>query len=265
MRILTSFLLTIIALISQAQPVLLNAHSHNDYTRKNPLFDALDNGFFSIEIDIFYENGAFIVAHTTAGIRKKNTLERLYLKHLHERVKSNNGKVYKDGPLEFEVMIDLKGHWDRQALDSLNRLISRYRGIVTVFKNGMKSPGAIRLLLSGGGAKYLVATDNPRYFSVDGRLGDFESKLDSSIICRTSASYGSVFKWRGRGVMPENERLKLMELVRSAHANGRKIRFWASPDNEKIWAELLKAGVDWINVDKLGKFRQYLTIRKSQK
>jgi len=36
---------------------LLNAHAHNDYLHKNPLFDALKNGFTSVEVDIHLLNG----------------------------------------------------------------------------------------------------------------------------------------------------------------------------------------------------------------
>lgn len=49
----------------------------------------------------------------------------------------------------------------------------------------------------------------------------------------------------------------------STHANGQKVRFWATPDNtsperEAIWNELLKAGVDIINTDDFGGLQQFL-------
>ena len=34
---------------------LPNAHAHNDYEHKRPLFDALDHGFCSVEADVFLE------------------------------------------------------------------------------------------------------------------------------------------------------------------------------------------------------------------
>lgn len=239
-------------------PVLLSGHAHNDYLHKRPLFDALDNGFFSVEADIFYANGNISVAHIKTGIRKKNSLQRLYLEPLRDRVKANNGKVYAQGPHEFELMLDLKGGWSSTQIDSLERLVLRYAEIFTVFENGVKNPGAVRIVLSGGNGNYDARNKTVRFFSLDGGLGDFHSPLDSTIICRTSTSYKSHFKWRGKGEMPEAERLLLRKYVDEAHSTGRKIRFWAATNREKVWKELLHAGVDWINVDNLARYNNFI-------
>ncbi|MFC3885756.1 hypothetical protein ACFOU2_20675 [Bacillus songklensis] len=58
-------------------------------------------------------------------------------------------------------------------------------------------------------------------------------------------------------------------IVSTAHANGQKVRFWATPDTaspqrEAIWHELLKAGVDFINTDDLAGLQQFLTEHDSQ-
>ncbi len=240
-----------------SQEILFHGHSHNDYTRKRPLFDALEYGFFSIEVDLFHREGAFIVAHTKAGIRRKNTFEKMYLKPLSERVKANNGLVYQNGPPEFEIMLDLKRFWSIEMVDSLSRLLHQYKEIFTLFINDEKITGAVRVLLSGGATKYQIAAFNPRYFSVDGGLGDIKNELSPEIIPRVSAKYGNQFQWRGQGKMPDHERQKLWELVAHAHAHQRKIRFWGACNHPKVWKELLDAGVDWINVDRLKKFRKF--------
>lgn len=246
-------------------PLLLNGHAHNDYLHKRPLLDALDNGFFSVEADIFYRDGNFIVAHIKTGIRKKNTLERLYLEPLRQHVQANNGRVYPNAPCEFELMLDLKGGWSSAQIDSLERLAQRYAEMFTVFENGNKRTGAVKIVLSGGNGNYDARNKNPRYFSLDGGVGDFNSPLDSTLICRTSASYKNHFKWRGRGEMPEAERQLLRKYVADAHSTGRKIRFWAAGNREKVWKELMDAGVDWVNVDKLDKFKQFTVNDVCQK
>nr|MCS5624152.1 hypothetical protein [Candidatus Neomarinimicrobiota bacterium] len=38
---------------SSAKIFINNAHSHNDYLNKRPLFNALENNFKSIEVDVF--------------------------------------------------------------------------------------------------------------------------------------------------------------------------------------------------------------------
>ncbi|HAH43669.1 MAG TPA: hypothetical protein DCM07_02215, partial [Planctomycetaceae bacterium] len=57
----------------------------------------------------------------------------------------------------------------------------------------------------------------------------------------------------------ETERTKLREIVRQAHAAGRRVRFWATPESEELWEELIAAGVDHINTDKLEKLHDFLS------
>src|SRR6266849_514163 len=105
-----SGLLCIGALV-QAEPVpLTRVHAHNDYEHKRPLFDALDQGFCSVEADIYLVDGKLLVAHDRDKVRPERTLQALYLDPLRERVKKNHGRVYSDGP-EFTLLIDLKSDW----------------------------------------------------------------------------------------------------------------------------------------------------------
>jgi glycerophosphoryl diester phosphodiesterase len=59
-------------------------------------------------------------------------------------------------------------------------------------------------------------------------------------------------------MFPEAERRKLREIVAKAHAQGRKVRFWAAPDRKAVWQALLDAGVDLINTDDLAGLREFL-------
>ena len=48
-----------------------------------------------------------------------------------------------------------------------------------------------------------------------------------------------------------------------AHANGYRVRFWATPDmpgpaRDAIWNELFAAGVDHINTDDLAALKAFL-------
>src|SRR5262249_42721742 len=86
---------------------LTNAHAHNDYEHKRPLFDALDHGFGSVEADVFLEKDQLLVAHTRLDLRPERTLEKLYLDPLRERIKANGGRVYKGGPPVW-LLVDVK-------------------------------------------------------------------------------------------------------------------------------------------------------------
>jgi glycerophosphoryl diester phosphodiesterase len=50
-------------------------------------------------------------------------------------------------------------------------------------------------------------------------------------------------------------------LVRTAHAQGRQIRFWGLQDEPGVWQELWDAGVDLINTDRLADLNRFLSAR----
>jgi glycerophosphoryl diester phosphodiesterase len=78
-----------------------------------------------------------------------------------------------------------------------------------------------------------------------------------------SDSWSSQFKWRGKGNLPENEKAKLKNIVKRAHQNGQKVRFWAAPDNPRAWAVLHENGVDLINTDQIENLAQFLQSTKT--
>ena len=77
--------LAFLRLSSVAQSIYLpNAYAHNDYWHKRPLLDALENGYSYVEADIFLLNGNLVVSHILPFLKKKRTLEKLYLKPLND-------------------------------------------------------------------------------------------------------------------------------------------------------------------------------------
>src|SRR6516165_8545996 len=70
--------------VARVTPVR-QAHAHNDYEHKRPLLDALENGFCSVEADVFLVEGELLVGHTRGSLRAERTLEKLYLAPLRQR------------------------------------------------------------------------------------------------------------------------------------------------------------------------------------
>src|SRR5256885_17113071 len=80
-------------------PPLLRAHAHNDYEHARPLLDALDQGFCSVEADLWLVEGELRVAHDLADARPGRTLQRLYLDPLRQRARANGGRGFRGGPI----------------------------------------------------------------------------------------------------------------------------------------------------------------------
>jgi glycerophosphoryl diester phosphodiesterase len=58
--------------------------------------------------------------------------------------------------------------------------------------------------------------------------------------------------------MSASDSARLKGLVSQAHAQGRKIRFWALPDRPEAWKLCRDAGVDLINTDKIPALSAFL-------
>lgn len=254
----TALLLCLSAIAFADTPVvpLPNAHSHNDYEQKRPLFDALDQGFCSVEADIWLQPKGLLVAHTVLDLKTDRTLEKLYLDPLRERVKANGGKVYRDGP-QFYLLIDVKTA-AKETYTALDAVLAKYADILSVTRDGKFEAKAVTVVISGNRDKEAIEKQAVRFAGLDGRPEDLESDAPADRIPWISASWTSLFKWKGDGPMPDAERIKLRNLVEKAHTKGRLVRFWATPENEAVWKELKAANVDFLNTDKLAELRAWL-------
>lgn len=237
-------------------PLLPSAHSHNDYERRRPLWDALDSGVCSVEADIYLIGGQLLVAHERAATSQDRTLENMYLAPLQKRVREHRGNVY-DRPVEFSLLVDIKSEPDA-VYPVLKKVLMRYRSMLTEFSGTHIRRGAITVVLSGERPIQQVSAEKRRWWALDGRLPDLDTNPPASLYPWVSSSWLPTFSWRGEGEIPAAEAEKLKAFVDRAHAQGRRIRFWGTGDNPKGWAVLQTAGVDILNADDLPKLRAFL-------
>ncbi len=239
---------------------LANAHAHNDYEHDRPLLDALDQGFTSIEADVFLVDGQLLVAHNFVNVSKDRTLENLYLQPLQERAKDNDGRVYKDGPT-VTLLIDIKTN-GKAAYSALDELLAKYDSIVSVTKAGEHTTKAVTVIISGDRPIQEIEKSEPRRAGIDGRLSDLDSDKSADLLPLISDNWTTLFRYRGVGTMPEAEREKLNGIVARAHAKGRRVRFWATPESPELWHDLRAAGVDLIGTDDLETLSTFLRSSK---
>ena len=251
----TVLVLAVVNLVRAAEP-LPRAHAHNDYEHQRPLLDALDHGFCSVEADVFVVDGDLLVAHDREDLKPERTLRALYLDPLMERVGANGGRVYKNGP-PFTLLIDFKSAAE-PTYRVLRQVLADYREMLTGMVAGKRAAGAVSIVISGNRPMDLIAADKQRLCGIDGRLSDLTTKMSADLMPLISDNWGNHFRWRGSGEISAAEREKLRLVVRQAHAAGRRIRFWATPESEAVWKELAAAGVDHINTDQLARLQAFL-------
>jgi hypothetical protein len=238
---------------------LKHAHAHNDYLHERPLFDALERGFCSVEADVFLVNGELLVGHDRHELREGRTLQKLYLDPLRQRVNQGGGRVYPNGPT-MTLLVDIKAEGER-VYAVLRNVLASYDDILCGIKEGRHQHRAVQVVISGDRPKKTIAADKSRHAGMDGRLADLDSKEPAHLMPLISDRWTSHFRWRGVGEFPPAEREKLRSIVKRAHTAGRRVRFWATPEDPNVWRELLAAGVDHINTDQLDRLREFLLQR----
>ncbi|HWB12305.1 MAG TPA: phosphatidylinositol-specific phospholipase C/glycerophosphodiester phosphodiesterase family protein [Pirellulales bacterium] len=235
---------------------LRHAHAHNDYLHKRPLLDALDHGFTSVEADVFLVDGKLLVGHTRFELKPDRTLKRLYLDPLREKARAGNGRIWPGGP-PLTLLVDIKAD-GKASYQALAKLLAEYDDIVSVFGDQRLETKAVTVVVSGDRARETIAADRPRYVGIDGRLSDLYTDAPAYLLPLISDNWMLHFRWRGEGPFPDAERAKLREIVRRAHDRGCRLRFWATPEKDTVWQELLAAEVDLIGTDDLAGLERFL-------
>lgn len=241
---------------------LPNAHAHNDYEHNRPLLDALEQGFTSVEADVYWMHDSLYVNHNRPYYRDPvRTLDKLYLSPLRQRIQQNGGKVYPGYTQPFYLFVDFKTGAE-DTYTALDKLFQRYRDILKVCTRKNCNQAPVQVIVSGNRPIETMSKQSERLAGLDGRPSDLGKGYAHQLMPIISDNYRNHFKWSGQGEMPAEEKTKLLDLVKKVHAEGKKLRFWASPENEQVWRTLRQAGVDLINTDRLVELRAFLTTEK---
>lgn len=244
--------------VSAIHAPVVCGHAHNDYEHDRPLLDALDHGFCSVEVDIWLQPEGLLVAHDLADVDPERTLQLLYLDPLRRWIQEY-GRPYESGPLL--LLVDVKSE-PAGTYASLHTVLEQYADILTVFEDAGVTEGAVTVVVSGARDRSTMEAQSPRYAAMDGRLEDLGGGAPTDLIPLISANWLSEFGWPGDEPLTEGKRAALMALVVQVHGEGRRMRFWAIPDNIEAWGEMADAGVDLINSDDVAGLASFLEQRR---
>jgi hypothetical protein len=269
LRNLVTFILLVLHAGVYGQVIPLpNAHAHNDYEHKRPLFDALDNGFISVEADIYLIDRELFVSHDPPAFRDTaRTLESLYLLPLLTRIRENGGKVYPGYNEFFYLMIDIKTEGKPTSL-VLEEKLKNYEEMISIVRDAKDETGKpVKIFLSGnrkGEPTKKIMEDKISPVSLDGKPEDLGKNIPASLMPVVSDHYRRFLSWSGEGKIDPGEEKKLKEFIKQVHAEGKKSRLWGGPDRPEVWDYLLNQGLDLINTDKLEELAAFLHKREAR-
>lgn len=266
--------------LNEGRPVL-PIHSHNDYWRKQPLFDALGLGVQSVEADIWslgdYE---LFVGHRYIKLRSSHTLRKLYtgpLERLLDSVNTNDTGtmkgVFDDDPsktlyLYLDIKNDPASAFQLIQLH-LQPLISK--GYVTTYNKVSDTwyQGPLTVIISGEYPIEEIASMNPRTMFIDAPLVEFDSFVTqiqqlrydrpiSTVSIQSSAALRRIINSKGTtpGGLTPQERELIQAAFKRVHDAGVMTRVWDTPtwpveQRDAVWSDLIELGVDLLNADDL--------------
>ncbi|MXV52118.1 alkaline phosphatase [Pedobacter sp. HMF7647] len=253
MRSNISFLLLLFTLPgclkAVAQPshyTVANAHAHNDYQHSIPFSLAYNNGFGSIEADIFTLNGNLYIAHNKEDIVDGRTLNALYLQPLLSELKKNKSR-------QIRLLIDLKGDYKvtlpilQQQLTPLNHYLRT-----------LEQPGQVTIVISGNQPPPSEFSTYPSFFFFDASHVKGFTLKQWQRVGLVSMPFTRFAKWDGLTPLPASDQQKIRAVIDSVHSAHRTIRFWAAPDTPLSWKTQMQLGADVIGTDKIEELTGFL-------
>lgn len=236
-----AFLAGTLAVVAQ-NPVLL--HSHNDYERNAPFWDAYNERFDSIEADVYCIDGTLFVSHDKKDIKPERTFDALYLQPVLQVFEQNGGRAWAGSGQTLQLLIDIK-ETTEPTLGTLVKLLEKHRDVFDPTVN----PYASRIVMTGNVPAPSDFGNYPDYIYFDGNLDLEYTDLQLQRVALFSAPFYKYTLWRGRGKGSRKGWEKVSEAVERAHALGKPIRFWGAPESRKVYRVFYSRGIDYMNSD----------------
>ncbi|HEY7236229.1 MAG TPA: hypothetical protein VH539_18865 [Gemmatimonadaceae bacterium] len=225
----------------------LPAYSHNDYVNAHPLRDALSLGYVGVEADVFLVDGTLRLGHDRKAAERGALFEAQYLAPLDSLV-MRCGRLTANG-LPFLLDVELKEP-SRPAFDTLVALLARHRDL---------PPSAIQIVLVGWyPPNFALAAPVPLWRQEHLRRADARAmRITDSTVGLISLDYR---KTMGRWWVGGEERKQWLATIRATKDAFPALRIRAHdvPVSERVYRDLLGAGVDLIGTMSLAATAQRL-------
>ncbi len=234
-------------------------HSHNDYQRSMPFYEAFINGASSIEMDIHLLRGELYVSHDVEDIKEGYTIEELYIKPLLLLLQRRQLDSYTAGvPLQYLVDIKSESH---STLAKLVLICSKYPEL---FGDG-RLAAPVQLVISGNSPQPKDYDKYPNFIKFDGRPYINYTTKQLSRIALISDNFKNYSHWNGKGRLIDQDLEKIEKIISYVHNLGKPIRFWATPDSKSSWEAFFQLGVDYINTDNTKAVSEYFKRAKNSR
>ena len=227
--------------VSAKQPVIL--HSHNDYTRTVPFWEAYSQHCASIEADVFLVDGQLLVGHEEEDLTPERSFVKMYVEPVVEVFRANGGRAWADTDDRLQLLIELKSSTEPE-LSTVIALLEQYPDVFC-------APYGVKVAITGNVPDKEDFCKYPAWVGFDGSVFEEYTPEQLEHVALVSDSFRRFAKkWNGKGRMIDPELNAVKEAIAKVHAWGKPIRFWEAPEGTTAYFTFWKLGVDIINTDK---------------
>ncbi|MFK7772962.1 MAG: hypothetical protein AB8F94_12525 [Saprospiraceae bacterium] len=238
---------------------LKNGFAHNDEQFNYPLLDSLKLGFNYVEADIHLIKNEIYVSHRKPFFTKNNnTLTKLYLEPLFYFFQKNNSIIFQNQHSPFNLILDIKTDADL-TYEVLKEQIKPFHSMLSSLENQIEKKGAVKILLSGNRPVNSLVSEQKKQLFLDGRIPDLKKNYSANLVPIISENYSKLFGYSFFSKIPSEKKINnFRKIIKETHAQNKLFRLWNIPENEHVWALLLKNGLDIISTDQINKLSSFL-------
>ena len=253
-------------------------HSHNDYWRQIPLYEALAAGCTGIEADVWLSGDDLLVGHSMSSLTAARSLNNIYVEPLKSILtiqdqsrsqrnltnESRSSWIFEmSTTTSLNLLIDVKSNGRETTaavLDHLEPL--RSKGWLTHFNGLRVVPGPITVILTGN-APFDMISSNGTYRDVFfdaplDELGGYNGLSNNTNYSAENSQYASVSFQKAigkvHGSLSSQQVETIRQHVKNASRRSLKARYWDTPAwpisvRNYVWKVLEREGVGMLNVD----------------
>ncbi|CUS13610.1 unnamed protein product [Tuber aestivum] len=248
-------------------------HSHNDYWRDVPLRTAIANGAISVEADVWLFNETLYIGHDTSSLTENRTFENLYINPLvdiltkqnptscfaHTKTRNTTSGVFDTSISQtLFLFVDLKTS-GKETWPAVVKALAPLRALdyLASIQDDVLIPGPVTVIGTGSTPLDAIRPLSTRDYFFDGVLRTLDSQNITKVISPVaSAQLSSTVGKVGHEGLNATQRGMVKRQVEEAHKKGIFVRYWDLPGwpvslRNRVWRDLVGAGVDLLNVDDL--------------
>ncbi|GIJ48653.1 hypothetical protein Val02_55390 [Virgisporangium aliadipatigenens] len=249
--------------VRRERTFLPRGHAARVDTRRDPVDVALRYGCAGLTVGIAVDAQRRVVLAGPSG----RFLRQHVLEPLAERVR-RRGRVHAAQHEAFGVVLEADPNAGADLLDRLEDALVPYADLLSAVTGGALRHGHVQIMLAGAHRRALEARAD-RLFFAEGTLNDVGRDVPTDVVPVVAEHVAWRIGWDGRGEIAAEERYLLRSLMRAAHLEGKRVRFYGVPTGHRIrrafWTELHSAGADLISAENLGALRRFLRGRHAHR